>query len=427
MECKNLTSVLCYLFVSLTLGTRFLWAAGIIEEMGHCKSPHEVREAYKYLPSSLSSAYDRALGNVKGTEREELSRVLQWLACSARLLTMEEIVEACAVDISNPSTDVKLKDRMWTICSDSIVRSQETEENSSSSRLRWSVKLVYQSLKTFLISEQAGSTSSSLYKIDEIQSNISIAKVCLVCLHQFERPESFTTQSIEKHPLAKYAARYWTQHAQAAGSKGSVLHELIIHLLSTEHTYRNWIRLWDPDQSSPLEEPWEGRAPKHVCDPLYYMSLIGLVDIVQKLLDRGADVNVRGGYYDTPLNAASFKGHLEVVRVLLKHGADPNARRTGERGEGDNALQAASLEGHAEVVRLLLRNGADVNAESVKFGRPLQTAVGGGQEDIVGLLREHGANVNAVGADSGTALQAAIWRGHGKVAQMLRDAGATET
>nr|CAH8855428.1 unnamed protein product [Trichobilharzia regenti] len=49
----------------------------------------------------------------------------------------------------------------------------------------------------------------------------------------------------------------------------------------------------------------------------------GNIDIVQLLLDNGADVNSRGQFGRTPLYRAAFGSHLDIVKILLNHGADP--------------------------------------------------------------------------------------------------------
>jgi len=42
---------------------------------------------------------------------------------------------------------------------------------------------------------------------------------------------------------------------------------------------------------------------------------------VQILIDVGADVNARGGYYGNALQAASTRGHEKVVQILIDAGA----------------------------------------------------------------------------------------------------------
>ena len=53
----------------------------------------------------------------------------------------------------------------------------------------------------------------------------------------------------------------------------------------------------------------------------------------------------------------------EVVELLLDSGADVNA----QSGRFGNALQAASIEDYENIVRLLLEKGTDVNAQSGEY------------------------------------------------------------
>ncbi|MBP5426881.1 MAG: ankyrin repeat domain-containing protein [Clostridiales bacterium] len=90
--------------------------------------------------------------------------------------------------------------------------------------------------------------------------------------------------------------------------------------------------------------------------------LQGYADIVEKLLDMGADIN-KGDIVNgcTPLYVACMCGYADIVEKLLKRGADPNKQSTKD---GYTPLQEACLRGETKVVEKLLEGGADVNKAS---------------------------------------------------------------
>jgi len=279
--------------------------------------------------------------------------------------------------------------------------------------------LAHSSVKEYLILPSIRNGRVRDYSIQEVDTNALIAESCLAYLLQFDEPGSLTTQSVLEFPLAGYAAKYWTKHAQVA-ERGSTLDPLLsIELLLTRgHSLLNWIRLYD------LERPWQGsdmmRRLNNIHPPLYYASFAGLIRSVKSILDKGADVNAQGGYYGNALQAASEGGYDQVVQILLAKGADVNA----QGGHYGNALQAASAGGYDQVVQILLAKGADVNAQGGFYGNALQAASVEGYNQVVQILLAKGADVNAQGGFYGIALQAASVEGYNQVVQILLAKGA---
>ncbi|KAI1366280.1 ankyrin repeat-containing domain protein [Xylaria arbuscula] len=140
------------------------------------------------------------------------------------------------------------------------------------------------------------------------------------------------------------------------------------------------------------------------------------------LLERGADVN--GGSYGNAFQAAvssAPSGDLSVVELLLEKGANINAQGGGY----GNALQAAACEGDVSVVELLLEKGADVNAQGGAYDNALLAAcLNTGCMEVIKLLLDRGADVNAQGSKFGSALQAACSRGRMEVIELLLTWGA---
>lgn len=153
-------------------------------------------------------------------------------------------------------------------------------------------------------------------------------------------------------------------------------------------------------------------------------------DIVDRLLDAGADVNAEalGEGGRTALQAATERGNLELVIRLLKLGAHINAPPTFDNGR--TALQAAAERGHNLVVTKLLREKAEVNAAPCdENGRTaFQAAAEQGHLDVMKkLLRaDEKVNINAAAGprEGKTALQAAAASGDESVVRLLLELGA---
>ncbi|KAK8115692.1 hypothetical protein PG984_012194 [Apiospora sp. TS-2023a] len=89
--------------------------------------------------------------------------------------------------------------------------------------------------------------------------------------------------------------------------------------------------------------------------PLSFSIENGDFDIVELLLERGADVNRSGnGGSSTPLAAACKKGYIGIVMKLLRAGADPNGQSPCRFS---TALERAAMHGRLDITHLLLRNG----------------------------------------------------------------------
>lgn len=148
----------------------------------------------------------------------------------------------------------------------------------------------------------------------------------------------------------------------------------------------------------------------------------GYFDVVQLLLNNGADVNLGSGTR-IPLMAAVSGKHTKIVKLLLDNNANLNAIPS-ERNT-PTILQAAVETGVIEIVKLLLACEADINAKPPN-GNPwstLETAIMNGDIDMVKLLLANGADING-GADSRTALLAAVDSSHIEIVQLLLDNNA---
>ena len=165
--------------------------------------------------------------------------------------------------------------------------------------------------------------------------------------------------------------------------------------------------------------------------PLLFAVNGGHRDVVQVLLDAGADVDGASGNRVTPLQLALIRRNEALGLLLLEHGANPN-----NVGPGFPPLHVAAYLGQPAVAEALIARGADVDArmekphrfiEAVEIGvnlypgsglftniasTPFMTAAKHGQVDIMRMLLAEGADpfLTATGGENALMVAAGLGR-----------------
>jgi len=145
-------------------------------------------------------------------------------------------------------------------------------------------------------------------------------------------------------------------------------------------------------------------------------------DLVERFLKRGAKANVQSKSRLTPIHVAVQKCSKEVVEMLLNAGAIVDCRAA----DGATPLHLACDRKNMDslgIVELLISRGADVNLASDEGITALHAAAGGPSE-VVELLLKEGADINAETADARTPLHCAVEVGCKKNVELLLDKGA---
>ena len=150
----------------------------------------------------------------------------------------------------------------------------------------------------------------------------------------------------------------------------------------------------------------------------------GFVQLVQLLVDCGADVNALNEYGQTPLHTAAGgeKDCPELCSILLKHDAKIDAVDK----DGNQPLHLACKRRHTSTSRFLLSHGAVVNASNEYGQTPLHTAAGGEKDcpELCSILLKHDAKIDAVDKDGNRPLHLACKRRHTSTSRFLLSRGA---
>ena len=126
--------------------------------------------------------------------------------------------------------------------------------------------------------------------------------------------------------------------------------------------------------------------------PLLQAAHVIYLEAVRVLLEHNADINSQCYKGQTALywvltNCASKDQFVDMVQLLLEHGADPNICTDGR----SSPLHGASSRGLVEAARMLLSHGAKVDEKDGSGRTPLQVIASKRRDEMTKLLVEHGA------------------------------------
>ena len=124
--------------------------------------------------------------------------------------------------------------------------------------------------------------------------------------------------------------------------------------------------------------------------PLHYAMAYMNIDVINILLENGANTEQRTSDEETALHLAIETKDLGLIKLLIKHGADLEARD----GNKETALKSAVRTGRIEILEYLINQGSDVNAIGKSDTTPLTTATYKGDKEAIELLVKHGANIH---------------------------------
>jgi len=123
--------------------------------------------------------------------------------------------------------------------------------------------------------------------------------------------------------------------------------------------------------------------------PLSAAVEIGNLRMVQFLIDRGANVNLKSQTGETPLALAVQKRFFDVAQLLIERGSSIDGLY-----DGDTLLHTSASKGDLAITELLLRKGIPIDMKNSVGRTPLFLAIENYNLEVAQLLIDKGAVVH---------------------------------
>ncbi|KAL2153768.1 hypothetical protein VTH82DRAFT_4923 [Thermothelomyces myriococcoides] len=304
-------------------------------------------------------------------------------------------------------------------------------------------------------------SKEDLYQVEDMVS--ACAGLVAVDIENFESGFCHSDDDFKKrlgeYPFYGYAARNWGHHARELlnGMNTEMeksTEELVDRILAKE----NKAKLSGCVQAMMAFQRYKNfsqEVPKGMTG-LHVAAYFGLLGAVTKLAQTPDAWDATDTYGRTPLSWAAQRGNADVVNLLLEKGADPNTRATAtfmhqctplwfaarnghdatvERllkvqrieadakgTDGQTPLSIAARNGHDAVVKRLIEHPeVDINSKDNNGRTPLSWAAGNGHETVVAWLLEKQANINEGDKGGRTPLSFAAENGREEIVKTLLD------
>ena len=394
-------------------GGVFLWVSFMIQDL-RGKEPSEVVDCLNDLPEGLYEIYERILNQIKPRHRNQVKALLTWVVFAEWPLSLEELVEALAVEETNGLNPSQIVRDYVRFCGHLLTVSETGRV----------VRFVHQSAKDYLVQARKPPNLSWTPVFDADTGHSTLATGCIACMHRrFKFSDvpwkddyrgrllsgSETGRLDESGALIPYAKNFWDFHFKASGHKArEVLEghssffkgsELLYHQLHTE------FRMDRPGLVFVDSENIVDRPAFHIACGLGLHAWAEYILENHKpalRLSRLANVavSVRENRKWTPLNFAVCSGCYTTTKLLIRHGADVNFITSA----GKSPLWMSVYMGLQSITDLLLSHGAKpyplrgewaIITKQRKCQSPLKPAVERGDKSLIKLLLEHGADPNA--------------------------------
>jgi hypothetical protein len=231
----------------LIISLRFRWAQCQLDVLSKLRDRRgvTVEKALERLPTDLHVTYQRLLAAIPDDDRALVLRMLNFVALSARPVTLDEVAEYAIVEegmvkVASENRFADCNDVLF-LCGN-LVSVQDTI-----------LSLAHKSVKDFLLSADVAARPTN--DLDDLE--IEIGRTCLTYLSFVEPYNSKTSVSNTEHlkelrkcyPFLEYAAAMWPHHLRRVSCQNALKHlvQSSLSLLDECTLWKTWLILQPAD------------------------------------------------------------------------------------------------------------------------------------------------------------------------------------
>ncbi|XP_014560345.1 hypothetical protein COCVIDRAFT_34576 [Bipolaris victoriae FI3] len=394
----------------------FLWVGFAIHELSQKRTCSEVLRALRGLPRGLPAIYGHMLLRIPEEQREISRKILRWVTLAIHPLSLQELAAAVGIQSSFPTQITEeqatrdaifyckplLQEQKARNLDDDRPKPQDyhvqpdiRRRNSFQGQEQKEISFVHQSARDYMLrKEKDDNKILEEFRIESKSANLELTKTCLECIiqrHLQKRSSDLLTGfRLRDSHLWRYAVLHWPDHAKSCSAQDVALLDTLQKFLYGYPSIRDhWWMEYNDTKMLLLAERM----------PLLHMTCyLGIVPLVE------AELGQKDGHSgllepkttrgEMPMHYAALAGREEILQLLLDAGADIAATTVW----GEKPLHYAAVGGNKEILRLLLDAGAEIDAKNCNGGTVLRIATSASDHDLIELLLDKGADAKAIGA-----------------------------
>lgn len=173
----------------------FLWVHLAVQRVNNCHTVANVENALRQMPPGMEALYDGMAHSIAAhpqrEDKELASKILAWVTCALRLLTLEELSMALEDEVPRP---LDLQRSIGDLCGGFVV-----VDNGGN------VGMIHQTAREYLVSDQARP-----FAVNQRSAHEQLFLRCMLCLTDFGLRSKINRR--QAPAFLDYAATSWFHH-----------------------------------------------------------------------------------------------------------------------------------------------------------------------------------------------------------------------